>query len=501
MDAYRNAIASIESAGSGNYQAIGPTHSTLGRALGRYQIMEANLAPWSQAALGRTVTADEFLANPQIQDAIFDNRFGGYVDKFGPSGAAQAWFAGPGGVGKLGRQDSLGTSVDQYTRKFNSALGNAPSQPSAPQGILSTNSPQMEAPQMDQEKATGLLGMLFPNMSADRQDRLAMGLSGLSMFPNQGVMQGAQQRMSDRRDDRKQSKAQAAEQQKANRTLEVLRQAGVPEQDLQIAAANPAYLNALLSNVAQQRFAKPERTKYEYNEDLGGFVDPYNPQAGVVNTPGGSGQPKIDVDGESKLRGEYVGRPDVKAFKQQADAFARIRAAAEQPDAAGDMALIFNYMKLLDPGSTVREGEFLTAQNAAGLDDRTRNVWNNLQTGQRLSPDQRQEFVNRAGRIYESARGQNSSTELQYQNTAQQYGFDPQRTIPDVNYQSPYAPQQTATPPTARPQPSQSTVQAPSEDQLRFAVSQLSQYDQQLMLSIPTAKAQFEFLRERGLLP
>lgn len=123
MAAYRDAIAGIESAGSGDYGAIGPTHDTLGRALGRYQVMEANLAPWSQEALGRAVTPDEFLANPALQDAVFDHRFGQYVNQFGPEGAAQAWFAGPGGVGQMDRRDSLGTSVGDYTDKFRSAAG------------------------------------------------------------------------------------------------------------------------------------------------------------------------------------------------------------------------------------------------------------------------------------------------------------------------------------------------------------------------------------------
>lgn len=126
MDAYRNAIASIESAGSGDYSAVGPTNPNLGRALGRYQIMEANIGPWSQEALGRAVTPDEFLANPQLQDAIFDKKFGSYLEQFGPEGAAQAWFAGPGGVGKLDRKDVLGTSVAAYSQKFNNAIGGAP---------------------------------------------------------------------------------------------------------------------------------------------------------------------------------------------------------------------------------------------------------------------------------------------------------------------------------------------------------------------------------------
>ncbi|ASP92472.1 hypothetical protein GHK61_34260 [Sinorhizobium meliloti] len=126
---YRDAIASIESAGSGDYKAVGPTHPKMGPALGRYQIMEANVGPWSREVLGREVTPDEFMANPQLQDAIFDGKFNSYVQKFGPEGAAQAWFAGPGGVGKTNRKDSLGTDVGTYGRKFMSALGPQAQQP------------------------------------------------------------------------------------------------------------------------------------------------------------------------------------------------------------------------------------------------------------------------------------------------------------------------------------------------------------------------------------
>ena len=123
MQPYRNAIASIESAGSGGYAAIGPTHPQLGRALGKYQVMEANVGPWSREVLGREVSPDEFMANPALQDAIFDGKFGQYVAQYGPEGAAQAWFGGPGGVGKLDRTDSLGTSIGAYTQKFRNALG------------------------------------------------------------------------------------------------------------------------------------------------------------------------------------------------------------------------------------------------------------------------------------------------------------------------------------------------------------------------------------------
>lgn len=136
---YRDAIASIESRGSGNYRSVGARHKKLGRALGRYQIMEANLPKWSKEALGRTVSADEFLANDGIQDAIFDHKFGSYVDRFGEEGAAQAWFAGTGGVGKLNRKDVHGTTVSEYTRRFNKAMGRGKN--SVNSGTVSTQSP------------------------------------------------------------------------------------------------------------------------------------------------------------------------------------------------------------------------------------------------------------------------------------------------------------------------------------------------------------------------
>lgn len=127
---YRDAIASIESQGSGNYQAVGPVTKTGDRALGRYQIMAANLPEWSQAALGRQVTPQEFMASPQIQDAIFDHRFGQYVQKYGPEGAARAWFAGEGGMNNPNARDQLGTTVSSYAGKFNAATAGAPGQPS-----------------------------------------------------------------------------------------------------------------------------------------------------------------------------------------------------------------------------------------------------------------------------------------------------------------------------------------------------------------------------------
>jgi hypothetical protein len=114
---YRDAIASIESAGS--YSALGPILKSGDRAYGRYQVMGNNIGPWTQEALGTRLSPQQFLNNPQAQDQVFDHVFGGYVKKYGESGAANAWFTGsPTAMGK----DALGTSNTVYVEKFNAAL-------------------------------------------------------------------------------------------------------------------------------------------------------------------------------------------------------------------------------------------------------------------------------------------------------------------------------------------------------------------------------------------
>jgi hypothetical protein len=118
---FAGAISSIES--GGNYKAIGPATRTGDRALGKYQIMSANVGPWSEEIIGRKVSPQEFISSPEIQDKIFNGKFGQYAEKYGPEGAAKAWFAGEGGMNDPNRKDVLGTTVAGYAAKFNKALG------------------------------------------------------------------------------------------------------------------------------------------------------------------------------------------------------------------------------------------------------------------------------------------------------------------------------------------------------------------------------------------
>ena len=113
---YAGAISKIES--GGRYDLLGPVTKSGDRAYGRYQIMGNNIPEWTKAALGRSMTPQEFLADQPAQDATFKHRFTQYVNAYGPGGASRAWFAGPGGMNNPNATDQLGTSVASYERRF-----------------------------------------------------------------------------------------------------------------------------------------------------------------------------------------------------------------------------------------------------------------------------------------------------------------------------------------------------------------------------------------------
>jgi hypothetical protein len=67
------------------------------------------------------------------------------------------------------------------------------------------------------------------------------------------------------------------------------------------------------------------------------------------------------------------------------------------------IAMVYKFMKSLDPASVVKEGEFITAEQSSGLPTQVSNFYNKLVKGERLEPGQILEFVNTAQQLANSA--------------------------------------------------------------------------------------------------
>lgn len=142
-------------------------------------------------------------------------------------------------------------------------------------------------------------------------------------------------------------------------------------------------------------------------------------------------EPKIEGSGAGKdsegLRKEV--NAQLKPYAEVGDMWAKVRQAGSNPTAANDLALIFGYMKILDPGSVVREGEFANAQNTAGVPERLRATYNNLLRGERLTEVQRQDFLRSAYGAVQSQVPRVQSVIDYYSEIARDVGVRPESVI------------------------------------------------------------------------
>jgi hypothetical protein len=118
--------------------------------------------------------------------------------------------------------------------------------------------------------------------------------------------------------------------------------------------------------------------------------------------------PKVQAAGENvnpqeaPLRNKFLDQ--IQPHIQITQAYGKITSAPDT--AAGDMSKIFGFMKILDPGSTVREGEYASAEQTRGIPEAVVAQYNRAVTGKRLTTEQRERFDQAAGDLVNSQKKQ-----------------------------------------------------------------------------------------------
>ena len=136
---------------------------------------------------------------------------------------------------------------------------------------------------------------------------------------------------------------------------------------------------------------------------------------------------------ETKFRKEY--NDQTKPYQEVKSAYGRV--LSSEDNAVGDLSLIFGYMKMLDPGSVVREGEFATAQNAAGVPERVMNIYNKVASGERLNKSQREAFKGQAKGLYNSALEGEKTVRTGLERISKGYGLNTQNIFYSATEQAP----------------------------------------------------------------
>jgi hypothetical protein len=123
-------------------------------------------------------------------------------------------------------------------------------------------------------------------------------------------------------------------------------------------------------------------------------------------------------DNTLKLRTDFRSEPIYKAHQEVMSANAQIGAGLKAGTPVGDLAAATKIMKLLDPGSVVRESELGMAMAATGLQDRLSSLATNVINGTKLTKTQREQFQTLANQLFDESAKQYNDKRSEYSGIA-----------------------------------------------------------------------------------
>lgn len=197
------------------------------------------------------------------------------------------------------------------------------------------------------------------------------------------------------------------------------------------ASGNPAPLQALnqltdqalgtSGGAAEQFTLSPGQTRFQGSQPIAfGGAKPEDPQAAEKRVARDVAADKAKFSQAATIRKEISSTAG--DFDKIVGSFDRI--SASDDSGPGDLSMIFNFMKMLDPGSTVREGEFASAENAGGIPEKIRNTFNKLNTGERLTPRQRASFLSQSEKLFAKSKARHDKTIANFVKLASKFGLE-----------------------------------------------------------------------------
>jgi hypothetical protein len=455
-----SAIASIES--GGKYDLLGPVTKTGDRAYGKYQVMGANVPEWTKTHLGQAMTPEQFLASPEAQDAVFKGQFGQYSQKYGPEGAAKAWFAGERGMTNPNAKDQLGTSVQSYADRFSKAYGGLPYQVAGP----ATAAPAVAAVSPTAGVAPAAAPAAAP-VAAPGVQAAAPGVQAVAQATSPSVNPKLLTAM-----------ASPYVSDGTKKILGImltnqLSQDAVTQVDL----GNKVGIMDKRGNIIRTidkgepnkgpTFGETGEVDPQTGQPVRGWIDPrdksvtpYRPQPAASAQPStippvppgvdpkvwretfskatAAGAAPASFDDTAKLRHEVTQLPSYKNMAQAAPIYQAMHEAAGRDTKAADLNLVYGLGKIMDPGSVVREGEIQMANNAQGWQEKLNGYLAQINSKGGLTPEGRQALMAEAHGRIQAYKGEFDRDAGRYKGITERNRMNTADVIPDFGTFEPW---------------------------------------------------------------
>jgi hypothetical protein len=145
----------------------------------------------------------------------------------------------------------------------------------------------------------------------------------------------------------------------------------------------------------------------------------------VIDMTGG----QKGFENEMTLKKTFAAEPVYKAYSEMQSAYGQITDSLKQSSPAGDLAAATKFMKLLDPGSVVRESELGMAMAASGALDRATNYAQMRINGTKLTDTQRKDFQQLSNQLFGTATSAYNQKRGEFEQMGSAYGIDANRAL------------------------------------------------------------------------
>ena len=161
-------------------------------------------------------------------------------------------------------------------------------------------------------------------------------------------------------------------------------------------------------------------------------IDGLPPDPAVLEAQAKAGQlAKQQFDQENTLRDEF--QKLTGDFRIVQTSYENIRSAAKANDGAGDMSLLYNYVRLLDPTSVVRESEFAAAAASGSFGERVQGAVQRVLSGARMPETLRESFIREGRNLYDNQLRSHNDIADKYETLAKRNGLEPDRVVTRFN--------------------------------------------------------------------
>lgn len=369
---------------------------------------------------------DAYATADRLLSGNYQDPTGGATHYYNPSISNPAWGRDRAGGDWLQIGDHIFGSADASTR----GAPQMAMQPTQPQGLLGQLGIQRQDPTAQGETA---LPFYQRSRFGNTMGNLAMAFNSLRQRPDDNIPRI----ITGQRATREQDAAK-------NRTIEwfLSQPDGARYAEMAEAMGTQVAFQVYQADAERARAAAANAAELARGEirEVDGRLVRVMPDGTVQEIYGGDQGP--DVSDVTNLRKEFTGRAEVEDFQPIARQYANIVSAAATGTGPADITLVFSYMKLIDPSSSVQQGEQATAQSAGGTSAQLRGLYNSLLGQGSLDAATRDQFVEAATDLYNNAKAPYDQAVEYYTRLSTQLGYDPAQVIGfDIGYGgAPYVP-------------------------------------------------------------